>query len=138
MSNTKDLIKQYSSWEKTRPKRVSIVPKPTASSTLQDRSELDKAPLYTSTETLPTYHPTDINSSNIQGNQQSTMGPDKSTNSGVQKNSDTELMPPPPLPAQAGKKVSVFGMKRTLQPGAGMADMNTAGWWRGNGQGRLW
>ena len=138
MSNTKDLIKQYSTWEKTRPKSVNIVPKPMASSTPQERSELDKSPVYTSTEILPTYQPTNSSSVNIQGNQQTTMGPEKSANSGVRKNSDTELMLPPPLPAQAGKKASVFGMKRTLQPGAGMADVNTASWWRGNGQGRLW
>jgi hypothetical protein len=134
MSNTRDLIKQYSAWEKTRPKGVHIVPKPTAATGSAVHTDVDKLPVYTSTETLPTYNASE-SSSDTKGNQQA---PEIIGDSGARKTSDTNSMPPPSLPEQTGQTASVFGMKRVLQPGAGMADMNAASWWRGDGQGRLW
>lgn len=136
-SATKDLIKQHSLWQKTRPRRVSTDAAFNKGSQLS-RSQstpcgltnMTSPPAYgSSNTTLPAYS-------------------EAASEGKKAKCASEEQKEPldPELAASATeehimkhkKGISVWGVKRKPVYGGGMSDAHQSSWSRGYGQGKLW
>ena len=136
-SVTKDMIRKYSMWEKTRPKGVST---PVANEHLKtqrsqsmpyDLSGITDPPAYgSSNTTLPAYSETTARTEK----KNTTVTDSKS------QPLDPELIvsatEDPVMKNKPG--IKVWGVKRKPIYNGGMSDAHQSSWSRGYGQGKLW